>query len=69
LDKTQEQIHTADKALRREISFMKPSALRQIRPSHVNMGRPNAYDEAVIRDYIRNQEAEDERLDQLNQWK
>jgi putative transposase len=29
------------------------------------MGR----DEAVVRDYIRNQEAEDERLDQLNLWK
>jgi hypothetical protein len=43
LDKTQEQIHTADEALRREISFMKPPALRQIRPSHVNMGRPHAY--------------------------
>ena len=26
-------------------------------------------DEAVIRDYIRNQEVEDERLDQLNLWK
>ena len=26
-------------------------------------------DEAVVRDYIRNQEAEDERLDQLNLWK
>jgi putative transposase len=26
-------------------------------------------DEAVIRDYIRNQEKEDERLDQLNLWK
>jgi putative transposase len=26
-------------------------------------------DEAVIRDYIRNQETEDERLDQLNLWK
>jgi putative transposase len=25
--------------------------------------------EAVIRDYIRNQEVEDERLDQLNRWK
>ena len=26
-------------------------------------------DEAVIREYIRNQEVEDERLDQLNLWK
>jgi putative transposase len=26
-------------------------------------------DEAQIRDYIRNQEAEDKRLDQLNMWK
>ena len=26
-------------------------------------------DEATIRDYIRNQEKEDERLDQLNMWK
>jgi putative transposase len=26
-------------------------------------------DEIVIRDYIRNQEVEDERLDQLNLWK
>jgi putative transposase len=26
-------------------------------------------DETVIRDYIRNQEAEDQRLDQLNLWK
>jgi putative transposase len=26
-------------------------------------------DEAVIRDYIRNHEVEDERLDQLNLWK
>ena len=26
-------------------------------------------DEAVIRDYIRNQEVEDERMDQLNLWK
>jgi len=26
-------------------------------------------DEAVIREYIRNQEKEDQRLDQLNLWK
>jgi putative transposase len=26
-------------------------------------------DEATIRDYIRNQEQEDKRLDQLNMWK
>jgi putative transposase len=26
-------------------------------------------DETVIRDYIRNQEEEDKRLDQLNLWK
>ena len=26
-------------------------------------------DEAVIREYIRNQEQEDKRLDQLNLWK
>jgi len=26
-------------------------------------------DEALIRDYIRNQEVEDKRLDQLNLWK
>jgi putative transposase len=26
-------------------------------------------DEAVIREYIRNQEAEDKRLDQMNMWR
>jgi putative transposase len=26
-------------------------------------------DEAAIRDYIRNQEQEDKRMDQLNMWK
>ena len=26
-------------------------------------------DETVIRDYIRNQEQEDKRLDQMNMWK
>jgi putative transposase len=26
-------------------------------------------DEATIRDYIRNQEQEDKRMDQLNMWK
>jgi putative transposase len=26
-------------------------------------------DEALIRDYIRNQEHEDKRLDQMNMWK
>jgi len=44
LDKPREQTHQADEALRRGISFMKPPAPRQIRPSHVNRGRPHAYD-------------------------
>ncbi len=29
----------------------------------------NSRDEAVIREYIRNQEREDDRLDQMNLWR
>jgi hypothetical protein len=50
------------------LALQKESRIEQVHlmPDHVQtVGR----DEAAIRDYIKNQQQEDKRLDQLNLWR